>query len=310
MTGNGLRALQESLARTKTLKRLVLKSNNLGDHGARFLAAALSENQSLQDLDVDRTQICDEGMKSLASALKVHPNLSIAHLSGNPIGDPGMFALADMITVNCSLKELWLLDCIASPEAVQEFTKVLQMNLTLKKFAFRMLSKNAFYEVKKCHKFRRAIQTIADGSSTLNLSDVTVAEVGINKLAEVIASADHLKLCGLKDIKLEKCNLPPEGMENIAQALKATQGGLQKVSLNGTKLSDKAAESLVEVFQKNDGLKDVDLGNCGMSETSTAAVAAFVRGSRQEKTWNQSPPQIPRDNTVGTKMITLQYFYN
>mmetsp|Transcript_16753 Transcript_16753/g.38733 ORF Transcript_16753/g.38733 Transcript_16753/m.38733 type:complete len:866 (+) Transcript_16753:109-2706(+) len=283
MTGNGMRALQQALAGTKTLKRLVLKRNNLGDHGAKILAEALRENQSLLDLNVDRTQMGDEGIKSLASALKVHSHLKLMHLSGNNLGDPGMFALADMIAVNGSLKELWLLECGTSHNAVQEFSKAMQRNTTLQKFAFTIKDKNgrkdleekALDEVKKSHKVRRAIVGVVNGSSTLNLSDIAVGEGGVEKLAEVIASADHLK-----DVKLEKCNLPPEGMEKIAQALKDKRGGLQKVSLSGNKLSDKAAESLVEAFQQNDGLKDVDLGNCGMSAKSTAGVASFVQGNK------------------------------
>eukprot|EP00971_Amphidinium_carterae_P033975 668868-Amphidinium_carterae.1 len=143
----------------------------------------------------------DEGIKSLASALKVHSHLRLMHLSGNNLGDPGMFALADMIAVNGSLKELWLLECGTSHNAVQEFSKAMQRNTTLQKFAFTIKDKNgrkdleekALDEVKKSHKVRRAIVGVVNGSSTLNLSDIAVGEGGVEKLAEVIASADHLK---------------------------------------------------------------------------------------------------------------------
>eukprot|EP00971_Amphidinium_carterae_P160153 3174780-Amphidinium_carterae.1 len=178
--------------RTQTLKRLVLKQNSLGNHGAHIIAAALRENRSVESINLGAVQMSDEGIKTLASTLKVNSRLKIVDFSGNQVGDTGMQALAEMVVVNRSLKELWLLDCCTSLLGVQRFSAEMQRNSTLHKFAFTVKEEQGRTEaerktlevVKKNHSVRKAMMEVVNGEPVLHLKRVTLHAGGVDRLAE------------------------------------------------------------------------------------------------------------------------------
>ena len=80
----------ESLSNNRTVRILVLRSNNIGAEGAKHLANALKVNQSLQRIGLRNNRIGDEGAKSLADALMVNKSLQTMGLSQNNIGAEGV----------------------------------------------------------------------------------------------------------------------------------------------------------------------------------------------------------------------------
>jgi Ran GTPase-activating protein (RanGAP) involved in mRNA processing and transport len=142
ITASGASILADALFNNKTLKRLSLWNNQLGDRGVQSLSNALSVNEcSLIRLDLSQNDITDEGAGYLAQMLKTNRILTNLSLSNNKISDnrvkflanalqnrnntletlsltenkllsdASIVFLVNMFQHNRSLKKLWLNDC-------------------------------------------------------------------------------------------------------------------------------------------------------------------------------------------------------
>lgn len=84
----------------KSLQKLVLSDNSIGDHGARSLAEALRTNKSLQKLILHRNNIGNRGARAFAEALPTNCILKELDLSHNVIETNESQALAALRTKN------------------------------------------------------------------------------------------------------------------------------------------------------------------------------------------------------------------
>lgn len=84
--GRGARALAGALRLSRSLRRLGLAGNQLGDAGARMLSVALRSNSHLASLDVRACAITGLGALELAEALdRDGSGLVELHLAGNKL---------------------------------------------------------------------------------------------------------------------------------------------------------------------------------------------------------------------------------
>jgi hypothetical protein len=84
ITASGASILADALFNNKTLKRLSLWNNQVGDRGVQSLSNALSANDNLlKKLDLSQNDITDEGARYLAQMLKTNRILTHLSLSNN-----------------------------------------------------------------------------------------------------------------------------------------------------------------------------------------------------------------------------------
>jgi hypothetical protein len=109
ITSVGLRALvDDNMEAVKTLTKLCLCYNHIGNEGATILADALGRNAmpSLKRLDLGICRIHDDGFVALVSALVQNSTLQILNVEYNHFGERGFMALAESLPNIKGLQQL------------------------------------------------------------------------------------------------------------------------------------------------------------------------------------------------------------
>jgi Ran GTPase-activating protein (RanGAP) involved in mRNA processing and transport len=138
ITPTGAKILADVLFNNKTLIRLSLSNNQLGDKGVQSLSNALSANDnSLKKLDLSQNDITDEGVDYLAQMLKTNTILTHLSLSNNRITDQGVQLLNDALqNRNKTLQVLSLTQNKLLTDACLHFIiNIFQHNQSLKKLS-------------------------------------------------------------------------------------------------------------------------------------------------------------------------------
>lgn len=94
---------------TRTLAKIDLKSNTLGQLGAQTLEMALKQNQSLTHLNIRNTGVNLAALKHIVGPLHVS-NLLTVDLSYNSIGPEGCKLMSSALA-KCSITALNLSNC-------------------------------------------------------------------------------------------------------------------------------------------------------------------------------------------------------
>jgi Ran GTPase-activating protein (RanGAP) involved in mRNA processing and transport len=100
ITPAGISALiDDSMGTMKTLTKLCLMGNPIGNEGATILADALgcSTMPNLKRLDLDWCNVDNDGFVALVSALEQNTSLQILNLQGHHYGERGCLALAESL---------------------------------------------------------------------------------------------------------------------------------------------------------------------------------------------------------------------
>ena len=119
----GAKAIADVLETNTTLTKLDLWGNGIGDEGAQAIADVLEINTTLTKLDLTDIQIGAEGAQAIVGVLKTNTTLNELHLGDNNIGDEGAKKLADVLETNTTLTELHLWGSKVSGEAILERIK-------------------------------------------------------------------------------------------------------------------------------------------------------------------------------------------
>jgi len=115
------------LAANKTLTRLSIGSNYIGDLGLALIANALKQNATLQTLRISCNGITSAGMiQHLVPVLVINKTLTDLSVTENNIGNKGFLALANVCTINPTLCRLDLNWCNITDDAVVQFLNVCQ----------------------------------------------------------------------------------------------------------------------------------------------------------------------------------------
>lgn len=132
-------ALAGSIANNRSLKYLNLYQNNIGDKGAKALAKSIANSPSLEYLNLDNNKFGDKGAKAFARTLLTNKSLKVLnlgvswhHRSVGTIGDEGARALAEGIASNHSLEQLLLAGQNIQDKGAKAFARAFSTNATLK----------------------------------------------------------------------------------------------------------------------------------------------------------------------------------
>lgn len=85
------------LEKNKSLKKLNLAYNHLGDKGIESIAKALEENKTLKSLNLTGNNISDEGLGYIIKTLEKNKSLIHLNLFANLITDKGAKLLRECI---------------------------------------------------------------------------------------------------------------------------------------------------------------------------------------------------------------------
>ena len=92
----------------KSLKRLDISFNNIGDDGAKMLSQGILQTSTLGSLHLNHCNIGAVGTGEIAHSLTINSSLEILWMNGNAIGHHGAAGIAAALCVNKTLKELSL----------------------------------------------------------------------------------------------------------------------------------------------------------------------------------------------------------
>lgn len=87
----GIKALEDCLGLSKTIKELNLSGNNIGDEGVNIVITALSnkKKQSIHILSLSNNRITSEGCKKICEFIAMCNTLEEIQLSNNEIDNEG-----------------------------------------------------------------------------------------------------------------------------------------------------------------------------------------------------------------------------
>ena len=95
----GIKALEDCLSLSKTIKELNLSGNNIGDEGVTIVIKALSnkKKQSLHVLSLSNNRISSAGCKKICEFIAVCSPLEEIQLSNNDIDNEGAKKLIQVL---------------------------------------------------------------------------------------------------------------------------------------------------------------------------------------------------------------------
>jgi len=164
ITSQGAIAIAQGLHGNKTLERLYISHNMIGDDGAKALAQSLSgnHNSKLRELCLGFNCITDAGVEHLANMLASNKTLTHLLLAKNEISDHGLHLLADVITnTNKTLQVLALeWNTFRNDSSVDILTNMLNKNQSLTTLSLNSckLPKTAEKKLKAAAKLKKKFE--------------------------------------------------------------------------------------------------------------------------------------------------------
>ena len=131
ITSEGAVQLSAGLAINKSLTKLKISENPIGDIGAASIVDAIKTNAVLE-LNISDCEITSQGCIHICAALSENSTLLIMKMDGNAIGVEGAKAMSEMLEKNTSLKELDLIGDDSYEEGVDVILSSLRKNKSLK----------------------------------------------------------------------------------------------------------------------------------------------------------------------------------
>ena len=131
ITSEGAVQLSAGLAVNKSITKLELYSNPIGDIGAASIGDAINTNAVLNYLHISDCDISSEGAVQLSAGLAVNKSLTRLELMWNPIGDIGAASIGDVIKTNAVLEHLDISDCEITSQGCIHIAAALSENSTL-----------------------------------------------------------------------------------------------------------------------------------------------------------------------------------
>nr|XP_049616949.1 NACHT, LRR and PYD domains-containing protein 12 isoform X34 [Syngnathus scovelli] len=260
-------ALASVLSSSRTLRKLDLSDNYLGDDGLEALAAGLANPQcTLQVLNLMTGDLRKKSCEALASVLSSSRTLRELDLSDNDLGDDGLEALAaGLAKPQCTLQVLKLNSCKLSKKSCEALASVLSSSRTLRELD---LSWNDLGD--------DGLEALAAGLAkpqctlqVLRLWDCNLSEKSGEALASVLSSSRTLR-----ELDPSRNDLGDDGLEALAAGLAKPQCTLQVLRLDECKLSKKSCDALASVLSSSCSLRKLDLSNNDLGDDGLEALAA------------------------------------
>jgi Ran GTPase-activating protein (RanGAP) involved in mRNA processing and transport len=131
----GAHQLSSALECNRTVQKLDLYDNQIGNNGAISLAGMirLSSCSGITSLFLSKNRISATGTSALATALLRNKSIKELDLSINPIGNNGVITLSATLQFNNTLETLCLRNVEINDSGVRAITAVLKHNTSLKR---------------------------------------------------------------------------------------------------------------------------------------------------------------------------------
>ncbi|KAM5221739.1 NACHT, LRR and PYD domains-containing protein 12-like [Ctenodactylus gundi] len=125
--------LAQILSTSRTLTRLLLINNKIGDLGLKLLCEGLKQPDcQLKDLALWTCRLTGSCCPDLCNALYTNKHLRDLDLSDNALGDEGMQVLCEGLKhPSCKLQTLWLAECHLTDVCCEALASVLNRNENL-----------------------------------------------------------------------------------------------------------------------------------------------------------------------------------
>ena len=132
ITSSGAKDLSRALCQNKSLEKLDICSNNLGDEGITHVAEALEQNRQLKELWISRCGMTDKGAASLASALRVNNTLKMIYMGVDKgtLTNDGLSTIAQSVSISSEFVKL-VISCTSYSTFLDYLRK--EMNLFRKR---------------------------------------------------------------------------------------------------------------------------------------------------------------------------------
>lgn len=240
-----LATLCDSLEGIKTLTRIDLSDNALGEKGVRACYGLLLQQEELKQM-----YFCNNGISAAAAAViaeevllfrgpETPTKLEIFHFYNNMSGDGGAKALAKLLPLSPLLKDLRFSATRAQREGSLEFAKALS----------------------SLHKLER-----------IDLSDNTFKAEGGVAIAAALKQQQNLVEVNFRDASLED-----EGLIAIAAAISQGTAALQKLDVSGNDLTADSMPSLARALRKCSQLRVLQVEENEIGSKGAKSLAKAIK---------------------------------
>ncbi|XP_042302837.1 NACHT, LRR and PYD domains-containing protein 12 isoform X2 [Sceloporus undulatus] len=240
------------LSTSKTLRKLNLERNKLGDAGVKLLCEGLKHPQcQLQTLLLTNCELGPACCGDLCSVLSTSQTLTELDLEYNQLEDFGVRLLCEGLKQpNCKLEKLGLAHCGITAASCGDLASVVTVKQTLKELVieFNQLGDSGVKLL--CEGLKHPLCKL----ETLNLFNCELTAVCTEDLASVLSSSQTLT-----ELLLGSNALGDSGMKQLCEGLKHPHCKMQKLCLCTTGITAAGCVELSSVLSTSQVLKDIDL---------------------------------------------------
>uniref|UniRef100_F7GHL5 NACHT, LRR and PYD domains-containing protein 3 n=1 Tax=Monodelphis domestica TaxID=13616 RepID=F7GHL5_MONDO len=232
------------LSKNQNLRTLDLSGTELANSAVNALCSELSQSScKLQKLSLSKCQLTASCCQHLSSLLKNNKNLTYLDLSMNFLGDEGIKALCEVLrNQNCNIQELNLSRCRFSDACCKNLSSALMAHGNI---------------------------------NILDLSENTLADVGMNLLCEALGSSD----CNLQELKLSQCHFTDACCQDLSTCIK--NQSLIHLDVSGNFLQDSGIRLLCEALRHPTcNLQKLLLSLCHITDSSCQDVSFALKNNR------------------------------
>ena len=220
ITSEGAVQLSAGLAVNKSITKLQLRKNPIGDIGAASIGDAIKTNAVLEHLHMNHCEIASEGAVQLSAGLAINKSLTRLKLWCNPIGDIGAASIGDAIKTNAVLEYLDIIDCEIASEGAVQLSAGLAINKSL---------------------------------TRLKLWCNPIGDIGAASIGDAIKTN-----AVLEHLDIPRCEITSQGCIHIAAAL-SENSTLLILRMKGNAIGVEGAKAMSEMLEKNISLKELHL---------------------------------------------------
>ncbi|KAM4709331.1 NACHT, LRR and PYD domains-containing protein 3-like [Discoglossus pictus] len=216
LTSSCCEDLQDVITTNRSLIRLDLYDNKLGDSGVKRLCDGLRHPDcALKKLRLRRCDLTSSCCEDLQDVITTNRSLITLDLSYNKLGDSGVKLLCDGLRhPDCALQELGLVGCDLTSSCCLDLQDVITTNRSL---------------------------------ITLDLSYNKLGDSGVKRLCDGLRHPD----CALKELRMYECDLTSSCCEDLQDVI-TTNRSLITLDLRYNKLGDSGVKRLCDGLKHPD----------------------------------------------------------
>lgn len=302
-----LATLCDALKDIKTLTRIDLSDNALGEKGVRACFGLLLEQENLQHV-----YFCNNGISAAAAAViadevllyrgpETPTKLETFHFYNNMSGDGGAIALAKLLPLSPALRNLRFSATRAQRAGSLEFAKALSSLHNLERID---LSDNTFkaeggVAIAAALKQQKNLVEV-------NLRDASIEDAGMTAIAKALSgstaasitsldvsgndlTADSMrvlaqavrKFTNLRVLQVEENEIGSRGVKALAKAIKSHALHLEKLILNVNEIGTSGALAIVDAIAGNPAFARIEIDGNAISSEGVDKIVVLLESNKK-----------------------------